>query len=133
MQPTIAQGETISIDWDAYVSTGPKRWDAVASESPLSDSAIWVLRVVGLPGETLDIRTDGIYINGIKEAPPSRLASLAYQLPTKHPGSDPPTSFPHKVSPGNYFVLGDNSSNSLDSRYWGDLDGSKIVGQVVGK
>ena len=132
MEPTIRAGEIIEIDWNAYTSSNPSRWDVVVTDSPTKDPGQWVLRIVGLPGETVEIRDDGLYIDGNKESPPPRISSIRYSKPVAHPGVTP-VLFPHRVAADSYFTLGDNASNSLDSRYWGDLKASKIQGRVIGK
>ncbi|WP_226895723.1 signal peptidase I [Luteolibacter marinus] len=136
MDPTIKRGETVSVDLAAYERSKPDRWDVILFESPISNDGHWLGRVVGLPGETLEIRAGSIIINGKEEAVPPHLNIGAY-LPPKTEnmalGGFRPVTFPHKIDTDGYFVLGDNVSNSLDSRYWGDLEASKIVGQVPRK
>ncbi|MEM1084218.1 MAG: signal peptidase I [Verrucomicrobiota bacterium] len=136
MEPTIKPNEIITIDKSAYRLSKPSRWDVIAFESPLSDDGQWLGRVVGLPGETLEISSGSILINGKKEALPSHLGIGAYEPPRTENlalGDLRPVTFPHKIGKGSYFVLGDNVSNALDSRYWGDLQGNKIIGQVTDK
>jgi signal peptidase I len=135
MEPTIKRSEVISVDLKAYSGTGPIRWDVVVFESPVAGGGHWASRVVGLPGETIDIRSGKVVIDGKEETLPPRLSIGGYNLPKRDTASGAPAqvTFPFKVPAGSYFVLGDNVSNALDSRYWGGLHGSKIMGKVPGK
>lgn len=135
MEPTIKQGEVLSVDLAAYRGSGPSRWDVIVFESPVSGGGRWISRIVGLPGETVEIRSGGVVIDGRKEALPAHLSLGGYELPKNDhpPSASSPLAFPYKIPGGHYFVLGDHTSNALDSRYWGALDGAKILGKVVGK
>jgi signal peptidase I len=135
MEPTIRRGEVISVDLAAYSGSGPNRWDVIVFESPVSGGGQWLGRVVGLPGESVEIRSGGIVIDGREEARPAHLSLAGYELPKKELAlsSPGPVTFPYKIPVDSYFILGDNVSNALDSRYWGGLDRSKILGKVPGK
>ena len=135
MEPTIRRGEVISVDLAAYSGSGPNRWDVIVFESPVSGGGQWLGRVVGLPGESVEIRSGRIVIDGREEARPARLSLAGYELSKKELAlsSPGPVTFPYKIPVDSYFILGDNVSNALDSRYWGGLDKSKILGKVPGK
>jgi signal peptidase I len=135
MEPTIKRGEVISVDLKAYSGAGPIRWDVVVFESPVAGGGHWASRIVGLPGETIDIRSGKVVIDGKEETLPPRLSIGGYNLPKRDSALGAPgqVTFPFKIPAGSYFVLGDNVSNALDSRYWGGLAGSKILGKVPGK
>jgi signal peptidase I len=135
MEPTIKRGEVISVDMKAYAGVSPSRWDVVLFESPLADGGNWASRVAGLPGETIDIRSGRLVIDGKELTLPPTLAIARYELPETNtvPGVKGPIAFPFRIPQGGYFVLGDNTSNALDSRYWGALEEAKILGKVPGK
>lgn len=135
MEPTIKKGEVISLDFAAYSGSFPNRWDVVVFDSPIQKGHQWIGRVVGLPEETIDIRSGSVVIDGRPEVLPAHLSLGGYELPKEDltPGAPRPVSFPYKIPAGGYFVLGDNVSNSLDSRYWGHLNRSDIIGKVPGK
>jgi signal peptidase I len=84
-----------------------------------------VKRVIALPGQTIYSSGDIIYING-------RLLAEPY-LPHYDPLGPPIASrqHPYRVPPGEFYLLGDNRADSCDSRYWGPVKGSSIVGKVV--
>jgi signal peptidase I len=84
-----------------------------------------VKRVIALPGQTMYSSGNSIYVNG-------RLLAEPY-LPRYDPLGPPIASsqHPYRVPPGEFYLLGDNRSDSCDSRYWGPIEGSSIIGKVV--
>ena len=84
-----------------------------------------VKRVIALPRQTIYSSGNSIYVNG-------RLLAEPY-LPQYDPLGPPIASsqHPYRVPPGEFYVLGDNRAISCDSRYWGPVKGSSIVGKVV--
>ena len=80
MEPTIKRGEVLSVDLTAYSGSGPVRWDVVVFESPVAGGGHWASRVVGLPGESIDIRSGKVVINGKEETLPPSLSIGGYQL-----------------------------------------------------
>jgi signal peptidase I len=84
-----------------------------------------VKRVIALPGQTIYSAGDSIYINGHRLAEP--------YLPGYDPLGPPIASrqHPYRVPPGEFYVLGDNRADSCDSRYWGPIRGSSIVGKAI--
>jgi signal peptidase I len=84
-----------------------------------------VKRVIALPGQTIYSSGNSIYVNG-------RLLAEPY-LPGFDPLGPPIASrqHPYRVPPGEFYMLGDNRADSCDSRYWGPIEGSSIVGKVV--
>ena len=84
-----------------------------------------VKRVIALPGQTIYSSGNSIYVNG-------RLLAEPY-LPHHDPlgPSIASRQHPYRVPPGEFYMLGDNRSDSCDSRYWGPIKGSSIIGKVV--
>ena len=86
-----------------------------------------VKRVIALPGQTIYSSGNSIYIDGRRLAetylPPSD--------PLGPPIPDASRQHPYRVPPGEFYVLGDNRADSCDSRYWGPIQGSSIIGKVV--
>ncbi|MGH3154856.1 MAG: signal peptidase I [Streptosporangiaceae bacterium] len=84
-----------------------------------------VKRVIALPGQMIYSSGNSIYVNG-------RLLAEPYLPPHDRLGLPIASSqHPYRVPPGEFYVLGDNRAISCDSRYWGPITGSSIVGKVV--
>jgi signal peptidase I len=86
-----------------------------------------VKRVIALPGQTIYSSGNNIYINGRLLAEPY----LPHPDPLGPPIPHASRQHPYRVPPGEFYVLGDNRAISCDSRYWGPIEGSSIVGKVV--
>jgi signal peptidase I len=86
-----------------------------------------VKRVIALPGQTLYSSGNNIYVNGRLLAEPY----LPHYDPLGTPIPDASKQRPYRVPAGDFYVLGDNRAISCDSRYWGPIEGSSIVGKVV--
>jgi signal peptidase I len=130
MEPTIKKGEAVIADMTAYSSSAPHRWDVVVFMHPRLGGT-WCSRVVGLPGETIDIKSEGVFVNGTNLPTPKQLREVHYVGQIGSATSA--VSFPFYVPSNSYFVLGDNTSNAFDSRYWGPLRKENITGRVSGK
>jgi signal peptidase I len=96
---------------------------ACSMPTPTASKQTFIKRVVAGPGDTLQIRDGRVVRNGQREAEPYIAAC----------GSDPICNFltSIKISPGDYFVLGDNRGASDDSRFWGPVPRESIIGKVV--
>jgi signal peptidase I len=89
-----------------------------------------VKRVIGLPGETISLSGGQVYINGKPLAEPWLPASVQRST-TPGPGKQPYALHkPFKIPAHDVFVMGDNREDSCDSRYWGPIPESTIVGKV---
>ncbi len=107
----------------------PKRGDIVVFIYPEDRSKDFIKRVVGLPGDTVEIKDKKIYLNG-------RLYNDHHGVYTDDmiiPGAaQPRDNFgPVTVPPGDYFVMGDNRDQSYDSRFWGFVDQRDILGKAL--
>ena len=137
MAPTITNREPVTINYLSYVGATPRRWDVVALAGPtptLPSTSMFLKRVIALPGETISLSSTGILVNGALLNMPAAVSNL-YCAPERLPTLPGLTlvSFPYTVPAQHYFVVGDNWTNSLDSRYYGAVPGTNIVGRVVGK
>ncbi len=107
--------------WHVRLWREPHRQQVVIFRAPLAGSPDYVKRVIGLPGDKLEIRRGVVWVNGAPLAEPYLGVPL-----------NPNENFgPVTVPPASYFVLGDNRENSYDSRYWGFVPTSAIVGTPV--
>ena len=86
-----------------------------------------VKRVIALPGQTIYSSGNSIYVNGRLLAEPY----LPHHDPLGPPIPDASRQHPYRVPPGEFYLLGDNRAGSCDSRYWGPVKGSSIIGKVV--
>jgi signal peptidase I len=111
------------------------RGDVVVFKYPVEPERDFIKRVIGLPGETLEVREKKVYVNGSPLDEPY----AHYTQPASSPSEfHEVTSFdvrerygPVTVPPEQYFVMGDNRDNSQDSRYWGFLPRGHIKGKAL--
>ncbi|MCS7171089.1 MAG: signal peptidase I [Aquificaceae bacterium] len=148
MKPTLLVGDFILVNKLVYKLSEPQRGDIVVFKWPVNPQIDFIKRIVGMPGDTLEIRGERVYING-QELPlkflgvmkEDGIAKLVYEetLPNgvKHkialydnPFIPRRDVYYTKIPEGHYLVLGDNRDNSEDSRYWGLLPRENIVGKA---
>lgn len=140
MEPTLLIGDHLLVNRLSYVAKvpftdillfdfgQPKRGDVIVFRYPEDRSKDFIKRVIGIPGDTLEIRDKTIYINGKKAE--DNHAFFADRLSR---GRDPQKDnlAPIKVPEGSYFVMGDNRDRSLDSRFWGYVRHDDLVGRAL--
>lgn len=130
MDPTFADGQYLLTDKITYKRSNPHRGDVVVFKAP-EDAACpegtgcdYIKRVIAVPGDTVEVRDCRYYING-SLLPESYIASSVCT------GAGAATSGTVLTIPtGYYFVSGDNRPNSSDSRAWGPVPKSNIIGKV---
>ena len=105
----------------------PRRGDIVVFKYPQDETRDFIKRIVGVGGDTIQVRDNHVWLNGtpvdepfIRPGAPSSSGHCGYLY-----GCDPLV-----VPPGSYFVMGDNRDNSQDSRYWGFVKRDKIRGKA---
>ena len=127
MQNTIMVHDRIFGNRLAYKKNGPKRYDIIIFKYPDNESVYYIKRVIGLPGDTIDIRDGHVYIND--EEQPAR-EDFCPEAGVTDEGE---MTFPITVPQDAYFVLGDNRENSADSRYWENhfVSKDKILAKAV--
>src|SRR4030081_2362422 len=109
-------------NWHVPLWRNPKRQQIVIFKPPLGpDAPDYVKRVIGLPGETVDVHDGAVWING------QRLAEDYTKGPTDLERIEMPYHIPDKC----YFVMGDNRGNSSDSREWGCMPRENLLGTPV--
>ncbi|MDH5640043.1 MAG: signal peptidase I [Nitrospira sp.] len=129
MMPTLLSGDHIFVEKSLYKNgTTPQRGDIIVFEFPEDKTKDFIKRVIGIPGDTIEIRTKIVYVNG------SLLDDTAYTQridPGIIDGTINSRDYygPVTVPRTSYFVLGDNRDQSLDSRFFGFVDVSKIKGK----
>jgi signal peptidase I len=118
MQPNMHDGQFLIVNKLVYYLHPPERGDIVIFHSPENPRKDFIKRVIGLPGEEVDIRDGQVFVDGmaLQETYISQPSSRSFG--------------PQVVGDFEYFVLGDNRNNSSDSRSWGMLDGNAIIGKA---
>jgi signal peptidase I len=137
MAPTVQAGDHLFADKLVYRLRDPRRGEIVAFRTDsLADipaparGSIYIKRVVGLPGEQVSIRPPQVLIDG----KPVNIAGIEYVLlpdtfpPPKHLKTETDSVL---LGADEYFVLGDNSLHSMDSRFWGPVRRDAIIGRAV--
>ena len=94
----------------------PLFWELTAREP---DGEAVIKRVVGIPGDTIEVKGGRLYLNGVKQEEPYTNELAEYDFP------------PLTVPTGSVFVLGDNRNHSFDSHYWGFLPTKNIIGKAT--
>jgi len=164
MNPTIIEGDRVFVNklaydlkvpfttWHLAQWSNPQRGDIVVFYSPYDGKRL-VKRVVGLPGDSIELRNEQLIINGTPVDYTSLNPAISTQLPAgeqqqsqfateelpKHshavmaiPGVPAKRNYgPVTVPADHYFMMGDNRDNSFDSRYYGPVERSRIVGQAT--
>lgn len=123
MEATLQHGDNLIVDKISYRFSDPKRFDIVVFPFQYEEGTYYIKRIIGMPGETVQIDEDGvIYING-------EILYESYGLEMiKDPGR---AIVPIILGDDEYFVMGDNRNNSTDSRT--DLVGNIKRSELVGK
>jgi signal peptidase I len=130
MDPTFHHAEYVMTDKLSYKFGIPQRGDVVvfkappAANCPEGSGCDFIKRVIGLPGDTIEVRNNQLIINGIPLSE-NYLASTIKTLPGQYTSQGIVT-----VPPDSYFVVGDNREHSSDSRAWGPVTFDHIVGKV---
>ncbi|WP_456455786.1 signal peptidase I [Thermovibrio sp.] len=151
MIPTLLIGDFILVDKITYHFRPPERGDVVVFHFPLNESVYYIKRIIGVPGDKVQVIDGKVYINGkpckyqedgnftyyennqrytgkiYYEFLPRRDGSVKKHMILKT-GTEGDNTQVFVVPKGKYFMMGDNRNNSYDSRYWGFVDRDKIVG-----
>ena len=133
MEPTVLRGEHVIVNDSAYRTQPPERGDIIAYTLASDPSTIFLKRIVGLPFETVEIRHKVVYVNGRRmgESYVEHRDSADYAGTKKAEPFKSRDSFgPLKLGMDQYFVLGDNRAQSMDSRYHGPVRRAQIIGKV---
>ncbi len=106
----------------------PVRGDVLVFEFPEDRSKDFIKRVVGVPGDVVEVRGKVVYVNGVPYRNPHEVHKEAGLLPR----DEGPRDFfgPVRVPAGSYFMMGDNRDRSYDSRFWGFIKESDIKGKA---
>ncbi len=138
MKPTILVGDHFFLDKFAFPANYPdfllnvlptrkiERGDIVAFKPPQNPSVPFIKRVIGLPGETIEIKDKAVFIDGRRIDEPYQ-----YFDPAEDSYAPRDSHGPLLIPPDAYFMMGDNRDNSNDSRYWGPVPRKNIIGRPL--
>lgn len=118
MQPGLENGQRLLVNKAVYHFRAPRRGDVVIFHSPAGYELDFIKRVIGLPGDTIEVKNGTVVVNGASLEEPYIKARPSYSFG------------PYVVPPGNYFVLGDNRNNSNDSHTGWTVPEGSIVGKA---
>lgn len=123
MEPTFFTSEYLIVDQLSYTLGSPKRGDVIVFKYPLIPSRYFIKRVIALPGETIRITGEKVEIKEVG-------SEKFFTLEEPYIKFDKDSSTENTLNDDEYFVMGDNRLASLDSRSWGPLNESFIVGKA---
>ena len=123
MENTVMTGDRLIANRLSYVFGKPERYDIVVFKFPDDESKLYIKRIIGMPGETVNIRNGEVYIGDSTEP----LRSDFLHEPMRTPDAT------YEVPEGCYFMMGDNRNRSSDSRLWNNkyVEEDKILGKAV--
>lgn len=125
MQPGLYTGERVLVNKLAYRFGTPQRGDIVVLRTPDDPQGEPLIkRIIAVPGDTLTISPEGVFVNGKKINEP-----YTYPLPKGEPVHSPYFQ-DLKIAKDRYFVMGDHRDDSLDSRVFGGVPGENIIGKA---
>ena len=125
MFPTFDTGHYLIVDKISYDFHKPQRYDVVVMIYPVDTKQDFIKRIIGLPGETVIIKSGVVSI-----LEPGTTTPLVLNEPfVKYPGGVADETV--TLTDSQYFVMGDNRAGSFDSRYWGPLPAKDIIGKPI--
>jgi len=137
MKPTILVGDHFFLDKIAFPGNFPEqirsllphrhinRGDIIAFKPPTGDKIPFVKRVIGIGGDTIEMKSRTVILNG-------RKLDEKYKIYSDYSADSSRDNFGPQVIPADsFFVMGDNRDNSNDSRYWGFVDRNSIIGKPL--
>jgi signal peptidase I len=118
MNPTLISGEYVIVNRVSYRLGSPQRGDIIVFHFPRDPREEYIKRVIGLPGDQVEINQGQVYVNG------QPLEESYLKVKTNYSGT-------WQVPEGQLFVLGDNRNNSSDSHDWGTVPMDYVVGKAI--
>ena len=124
MYPTFKNSEYLIVDELSYLFKTPERGSVIVFHYPKDPSRDFIKRVIGLPGETLKIKDGVVTIINAENPQGLKLDEPYIKLPKEE-------TLAYTLGEDEYYVMGDNRAQSADSRFWGPLPKSYIIGRPI--
>ncbi len=124
MEPTFYNGDYLLVNKLSYRLHSPKRGDVIIFHPPNSPRLNYIKRIIALPGEQIQIKNGEIFINGAKLEEKYIPAEITLVRNSQA------ANLEQKLAANEYFVLGDNRGHSSDSREWGNVPSTNIIGRA---
>jgi signal peptidase I len=128
MEPTIEIGDRLFAEKVSYYFAEPSRGDIVTFDDPIEEGRVLIKRCIAVGGQVVDLKdgkvvVDGLaldepYVYGKPSVPLDQMTGVRFQ-------------YPYTVPEGSIWVMGDNRTNSLDSRYFGPISEKDITGKAL--
>lgn len=123
MEPTLHNQEYILVSKASYLLTAPIRGDVIVFRYPLDMSKNYLKRIIAIPGDVISVTNNTVTVNGV---------TLHERYVNRTDNFNPyPNIHNEKIPTNDYFVLGDNRGDSSDSRAWGLVPRSDIIGKAT--
>jgi signal peptidase I len=124
MQPGLQPEQGVIVNKLAYIFGAPSRGDVIVFHTPVTPSQEYIKRIIAIPGDTIALTDTSVTVNGAQLKEP--YVNPADTGPNENGQVIPPT----KLGPGEYWVMGDNRGNSIDSRSFGFVPRQNIIGKA---
>lgn len=128
MEETIMTGDMVFSEKVSYYVGQPQQGDIVTFTDPEIASRTLIKRVIATEGQTVDLRDGNVYVDGVKLNEPYTDGKPSYPLTSAYGTS---ITYPYTIPEGEVWVMGDNRTNSQDSRYFGSIPVDTITGKAV--
>lgn len=130
MEQTIMPGNMVLTEKVTPRFTNPVPGEVVVFNNPQNDGTVLVKRVIAVAGQTVELRDGDVYVDGVMLDEPYTLGKPSEPLASQMPGL-PELTYPLTVPEGCIWVMGDNRTNSRDSRYFGFVQTSEVFGHGI--
>lgn len=126
MQPNFFENDRVIVEKLSYRFSEPKRGEVIVFKYPENEDITLIKRIIGLPGETLTIKDNIIYINDQPLSEP-----YLKEQDSTIGNAEIKENTPYHINPNEYLVMGDNRFESGDSRQWGPISDEHIIGRAI--